>query len=103
MRCASHSLAARADLVGDIDDLLDTRQMRGQRTAVGAALPGTILPPHRITGLLFREARGLDLLDLFQAQQQLVDGQALSPAAEAVTLQLLDDLAQPLILGTPTP
>lgn len=91
--------AAGADLVLDIDDLLDARQVRGQCTAVGAALPGAILPLSRITGVLRCEAFGLDLLGLFQTQQQLLDGQALGPAAEAVTLQFLDDLAQPLVLG----
>jgi len=70
-----HSLAARADLVGDVDNLLDTRQVRGQCTAVGAALPGANLPLRRIAGVLRGEALGLDLLDLFQAQQQLVNGQ----------------------------
>jgi hypothetical protein len=41
----------------------------------------------------------LDLLGLFQPQQELIFGQALGPAAEAVTLQGLDDLTQPLALG----
>jgi hypothetical protein len=41
----------------------------------------------------------LDLLGLFQSQQELILGQALGAAAEAVTLQGLDDLAQPLALG----
>ena len=40
-----------------------------------------------------------DLLGLFQAEQQLVFRQRLGPAAEAVALQLLDDLAQPLVLA----
>lgn len=92
--------AAGADLALDVDDLFDTRQVHGQCTAVGAALPGPILPLRRITGVLRRDAFGLDLLGLFQTQQQLLDGQALGPAAEAVTLKLLDDLAQPFVLGT---
>jgi hypothetical protein len=50
-------------------------------------------------GVLRREALDLDLLGLFKTLQQLVNGQALCPAAEAVTLQLLDDLTQPLVLG----
>jgi hypothetical protein len=41
----------------------------------------------------------LELLGLFQSQQELVLGQALGAAAEAVTLESLDDLAQPLALG----
>ena len=42
---------------------------------------------------------GFGLLGLFQRQQQLVLGQGLGPAAEAVALQFLDDLPQPLALG----
>ena len=94
-----HSFAARATLVLDVYDLLDTRQMRGQRTAVGAALLGARLALGSIGDVLRREAFGLDLFGLFQTQQQLLDGQALCPAAEAVALKLLDDLAQPLVLG----
>jgi hypothetical protein len=41
----------------------------------------------------------LDLLGLFQSQQELVLRQAFGAAAEAVPLQGLDDLAQPLALG----
>ena len=39
-----------------------------------------------------------DLLGLFQAEQQLIFRQRLGAAAEAMALQLLDDLAQPLVL-----
>ena len=53
----------------------------------------------RIGGFLGSEAFCLNLLDLFQGQQQLVHGQALRPATEAVTLQFPDDLAQPRVLG----
>lgn len=49
-----HSLAARADLVGDIDDLLDTLQVRRQCAAVGAALPGASLTLGRIVAVLCR-------------------------------------------------
>jgi hypothetical protein len=44
-------------------------------------------------------ARRFDLLDVFQAQQHLVLGQRFRPAAEAMSLQLLDDLAQPFALA----
>lgn len=44
--------------------------------------------------------RGLDLLGLLQPEQQLILEQALGPASEAMALQGLDDLAQPLVLGT---
>src|SRR3712207_7721325 len=36
---------------------------------------------------------------LFRSQQELIVGQALGPAAEAVTLEGLDDLAQAFALG----
>ena len=39
------------------------------------------------------------LLDVFQPELQLVYGQRLGAAAEAVALQLLDDLVQPSRLG----
>ena len=50
-------------------------------------------------GLLGGKARGLDLLGLLQPEQELVLGQALGPASEAVALHRQDDLAQPLVLG----
>ena len=43
-------------------------------------------------------AGGLDLLGLFEPQQHLILGERLGTAAEAVTLQFLDDLDQPGIL-----
>lgn len=92
---------ARADVALDIDHGLDPRQMGGQRAAVRTA-PGD---PFGLLGrrlLLGRgEADGLDLLGLFQRQQKLILRQGLGPAAEAVSLQLLDDLAQALDLRFP--
>ena len=41
-----------------------------------------------------------DLLDVFQTQQHLIFGQRLRPAAEAMALQFLDDLTQPLALAS---
>jgi hypothetical protein len=46
----------------------------------------------RFGGLILSMACGFTLFDLFQRQQQLVLGQGLGPAAEAVALQFLDDL-----------
>ena len=43
---------------------------------------------------------GVALLDLFQGEQKLIFWQRLSPAAEPMPLQLLDDLLEPL--GTRT-
>lgn len=91
--------AAGAGLVLDIDNLLDARQVRGQRATVGAALRSSLGPLRGIGGLLAGEALGLDLLGLIEAQQQLVDRQALGPAPDAMALQLLDNLAKPLVLG----
>src|SRR3712207_215897 len=53
----------------------------------------TLFPTRRSSDL------GFDLLDLFEREQQLIFRQGLGPAAEAMTLQFLDDLAQPLALG----
>lgn len=94
-----HSLAAAAGLVLDVDDLLDTRQVGRQGAPVGTALPGASLARGGIGGVFYCEALCLDLLGFFQTQKQLIDGKALGPAAEAVALQFLDDLAQPLVLG----
>ena len=47
---------------------------------------------------LLRGTVRLGLLDVFETQQHLVFGQRLRPAAKAMPLQLLDDLAQPLVL-----
>ena len=91
--------AAGATPLSDVDDLLDARQVRRKRPAVSAALPGPLDVLARIGRFLTGEALGLDLLSLLEAQQQLVDRQAFGPAAEAMTLQLLDDLTQPLVLG----
>ena len=53
-------------------------------------------------GWIGRLALGLaarrDLLDLFEPEQQLIFGQRLGAAAEAMTLQFLDDLTQPFVL-----
>ena len=53
----------------------------------------------QIGSLVAGKVFGLDLLGLLQTQQQLIDRQALGPAPEAMALQLLDNLAKPLILG----
>lgn len=91
--------AAGTALVGDVDRLLDVRQVRRQRAAVGAAPPCPHLALRRIYGLLVRDAFRLDLLGLLEAQKKLVDRQALGPPSEAMALQLADDLVQPIDLG----
>ena len=89
--------AARTGLVFDVDDRLHPRQMRRQVPAVRPALVSLRLSAGR--GGRVRFGVGRDLLDLFQPKQQLILGQRLGPAAEAMALQLLDDLAQPIVLG----
>ncbi len=42
---------------------------------------------------------GFALLGLFEREQELIFGQALGPAPEAMALKSLDDQAQPLTLG----
>jgi len=42
----------------------------------------------------------LDLLCLLESELQLIHRQAFGASAEAVTLELFDDLAQPIALGT---
>ncbi len=91
--------AAGAGPVGNVDDPLDARQVCGQRAAVRAASEGSIGALRRIGGLLVGEALRLHLLGLLETQEQLVDGQTLGPASEAMALQLLDDLAEPIDLG----
>ena len=78
---------------------LDPRQVGRQRASVRPPLgaPGRLLGRRGLLGL--GVPGRLDLLGLLQSQQELILGQALGAAAEAVTLQGLDDLAQPLALG----
>lgn len=93
--------AARAGMVRNVDDHLDARQVRRQRTPVRPPLRGALLARGRIgTFGLFLTGR-LDLLGLLEAKEQLILRQALRPAAEAVTLQFLDDLGQASILDVP--
>ena len=70
--------------------------MRRQRAAVGPALGGRGGALGWIGLLGLRGLGGFPLLHIFQAQLQLVQRQGLGPAAEAVTLHLLQDLGQPI-------
>ena len=94
--------AAGAGLVLDVDDCLDPRQMRRQRSAVASRrLAARGRPALGSVASVLLGLGGLDLLDVLQAQLQLIDRQRLGAAAEAVALQLLDDLAQALGLCGP--
>ena len=74
------------------------RQVGRQSPAIGAALgPSRLLLGQFI--LLVGKACGLDLLGLFEPEQELILGQALGAASRAVALHRQDDLAQPLVLG----
>ena len=91
--------AARAGPVLDVDDLLDPGQVRRQRSAVATPPGGALLAALGISGFGGGHVLGLALLHVLQRQLELIDRQALGSAAEAVALQLLDDLPQPLGLG----
>jgi hypothetical protein len=69
-----------------------------QRATVGAALAGPGFALRRICRFLAGEALRLHMFGFLQSEEELVLRQALDPPTEAMTLQLLDDLAQPLVL-----
>ena len=73
--------------------------MREQRAPVRPPL-GDARPRLGRCGLLETGVLGRrDLLGLFKSKEELILRQALGAAAEAVTLQGLDDQAQPLGIG----
>ena len=90
--------AARADIAPDIDHHLDPRQVRRQRSSVRTSFARARRLLRRRLLLGLGEAGGLDLLDLLELEQELILGQRLGPPTEAMTLKLLDDLAQSLDL-----
>ena len=49
--------------------------------------------------ICYRRIARRHLLDVFEAEQHLIFGQRLGPAAKTVPLHFLDDLAQPLTLA----
>jgi hypothetical protein len=87
------ALAARTGLVVDIDDNLDPWQMRRQRAAVGASLCSPCGSLGRSQLIRCRCIARRRLLDVFKAEQHLIFGKRLGPAAKTVALQFLDDLA----------
>ena len=72
--------------------------MPRQRSAVDPALVSPSVALRRQCTVGLRSSVRFGLLDLFETQQHLVFGQRLRPAAEAMPLQLLDDLGQPCVL-----
>ena len=91
--------AARAGRALDVDQRLDARQVRRQGAAVRSPARRA-LRLHGRRGLFDGLVSSLDLLGLLDAEKELIFGEALGPAPEAVTLHRPDDLAQPLVLGT---
>jgi hypothetical protein len=87
-------------MILDIDHHLDARQVRRQRSPVRAPLGAA--RRCRSSALLASVSASLLAATCSMsssAEQQLIFRQRLGPAAEAMTLQLLDDLAQPLGSG----
>ena len=82
-------------MIVDVDHHLDARQMRRQRSTVDAAGGGVACPLGWRRRFVLGFSARRRLLDLFEAEQQLIFRQRFGPSAEAVTLQLLDDLLQP--------
>jgi hypothetical protein len=66
------ALAARAGLVLDVDQRLDSRQMRWQGAAVGAPLAGSFRARRRRLRFGRLGLARLALLDVFERQQQLI-------------------------------
>jgi hypothetical protein len=92
--------AAGAGLVLHIHHGLDARQVGGQRAPVRPPLgdPSRLLA--RPALFRFGVLSGFGLLGLFEREQQLIFGQALGAAPEAMALKSLDDETQPLTFGT---
>jgi hypothetical protein len=78
---------------------LDARQVAWQRATVRAALRCLRLLLSRRLGFMIGFFAGCGLLDVLKAQQQLILGKRFGPAAEPMTLHLLDDLFEPLGAG----
>ena len=91
--------AAGTGRILDVDDRLHPRQMGRQRSPVPASFGRSALALGRIGLIVLGFRGGLSLFGFFQPQQQLIFGQALGPAAEAVTLHRLDDLLQAFSAG----
>lgn len=89
--------ATRTDGAFEVDEVLDPREVSGQRPTVRAPLD----PLGLLGGLALLGGRtcSLDLLSLLKPEQELILRQALDAAAEAVALHGQDDLAQLPALG----
>src|SRR5437879_1716679 len=92
------ALAAGTGLGVEVDHDLDPRQMRRQCSAIDAALACALCPSFRSCLVLAGFRTGRNLLDVLETEQHLLLRKRLCLPAKAMTLQLLDDLAQPLAL-----
>jgi hypothetical protein len=90
------AFAARADLAQNVNDGLYTRQMGGQRAAIGAPLARALGPVCRQLCLGCGRHLRLALLDVFEGEQQLIGRQGLGAAVETIALQVFDNLDEPL-------
>jgi hypothetical protein len=84
----------------DLDRRLDPRQVSGQGTPVRPPLGLTSDLLGGVCCFRIGVPCRFGLLGLLEPEKELILGQALGPAAEAVALHGLDDLAQSLVLGT---
>jgi hypothetical protein len=80
----------------NIDHYVDTRQMFGQSPTIHLALVGRSALPWCRNALFLGFGCGDTLLEIFQAERQLIGIELLRPSAEAMTLQRHDDSAQPV-------
>ena len=93
-----HAAAARARGVVRLQRHLDPRQVRRQRAAVGPALGRPRLLQRRIAPLRFGLALGDGLLEVLQAELQLLLEQTFGPGAELQAPELEQQVPQPVVL-----
>jgi hypothetical protein len=91
--------AAGTGRIIDVDDRLDPWQMGRQGSPVPTAQSCSAFTLGRIRLLVLSFRGRFSLFGFFQPEQQLILGQALGFATEAVTLHRLDDLLQPFGAG----
>ncbi|MGY3533220.1 hypothetical protein ACVILK_003195 [Bradyrhizobium embrapense] len=77
---------------------IDVRQMGRKRTTIGASLISALACARRVLLILSRLVGGNGLLDVLDRQQQLFRIKLLRAAAELRTLQLPQEVAQPIHL-----
>ena len=93
-RCA----AARAIGIFRRNRHVDVRQMGRKRAAIGTALICALACDRRVLLVLSRLVGGNGLLDVLDRQQQLIRIELFRAAAELRTLQLAQEVAQPINL-----